>query len=106
MKEGVTVEAETKGMGKVAKRGRMVSIRYSGFLDKGDAFQKEATRQFRLGQREVISGLEYAVEGMNVGGRRKVRINPELAYYNHGFPGVIPPDAVLIFDIELIAVED
>jgi FKBP-type peptidyl-prolyl cis-trans isomerase len=105
MKKGVELESETEGSGPVAQRGCAVTIRYSGYLHRGDAFQKQMAYTFRLGKREVIAGLEYAVEGMKVGGRRRVKVSPHLAYRETGVPGLIPPNALLVFDIELVAVE-
>jgi hypothetical protein len=58
-------------------------------------------RTIRLGQREVIAGVEHALIGMKAGGYRKVRINPHLAYRNEGIPDLVPPDAVLMCEIWL-----
>ena len=105
MKKGIELESEAEGSGPAARRGCTVTIRYSGYLHRGDAFQKEMTYTFRLGKREVIAGLEYAVEGMKVGGRRRVKVGPHLAYRKTGVPGLIPPNALLVFDIELVAID-
>ena len=105
MKKGIELESETVGSGPVAQRGCTVTIHYSGYLHRGDAFQKQMTYIFRLGKREVIAGLDYAVEGMKVGRRRRVKVSPHLAYRKTGVPGVIPPNALLVFEIELVAVE-
>ncbi len=104
-KKGVELESETVGSGPVAQRGCTVTLRYSGYLHRGDSFQKEMIYTFRLGKREVIAGLEYAVEDMKVGGRRRVKVSPHLAYRKAGIPGSIPPNALLVFEIELVAVE-
>ncbi len=105
MKKGIELESEAEGSGPVAQRGCTVTIRYSGYLHRGDAFQKQMTYTFKLGKREVIAGLDYAVEGMKVGGRRRVKVGPHLAYRKTGVPGSIPPNALLVFEIELVAVE-
>ncbi len=104
MRKGISLEAETEGTGAAAVKGSTVTLRYSGYLHRGDAFQKDLTCTFRLGRREVIAGLEYAVEGMRVGGRRRVQIAPHLAYREAGVPGVIPANALLTFDLELLEV--
>jgi FKBP-type peptidyl-prolyl cis-trans isomerase len=105
MRKGIEVETETEGTGPTARRGTTVTIRYSGYLHRGDAFQTDVTYEFTLGSRQVIAGLDYAVEGMKVGGRRRVKVGPHLAYREAGVPGSIPPNALLTFDIELLAVK-
>jgi FKBP-type peptidyl-prolyl cis-trans isomerase len=60
---------------------------------------------FVVGGRVLIPGIEYAVEGIRVGGTRKVKISPHLAYQQTGVPGIIPANAVLIYEIELLGVE-
>jgi len=106
MRKGIRIEEVQLGEGAVAKKGNKVTIRYDGFLSRGDSFQKSETVSFKLGRREVIAGLEYGVEGMSAGGRRRIRVSPHLAYRDKGVQGVVPPNAVLIFDVELLAVED
>ena len=93
------------GEGEVAERGRRVTIRYDGFLSRGDAFQRGVVATFRLGRREVIAGLEAGVEGMRAGGRRRIRVSPHLGYGGRGVAGVVPANAVLSFEVELLAVE-
>jgi FKBP-type peptidyl-prolyl cis-trans isomerase len=100
MKKGIELESEIEGSGPVAQRGCTVTIRYSGYLHRCDAFQKQMTYTFKLGKREVIAGLDYAVEGMKVGGRRSVKVGPHLAYRTTGVPGSIPPNALLVFEID------
>lgn len=104
MHKGIRVEAETLGDGPLAEHGSTVTIRFSGFLHRGEALQTDQPVTFRLGSREVIAGLEYAVEGMRAGGRRRVKVAPHLAYRDTGVPGTIPPNALLILEIELLAV--
>lgn len=99
------VEKDIPGTGEEAVDGRTVVIRYAGYLNRGDKFQEMPSYSFRLGRRDVIAGLEQAVRGMRVGGRRRVRVGPHLAYGKRGVPGVVPPDAVLVFDVELLRVE-
>jgi len=104
--KGVEFEDLFVGQGSVAEKGSKVTIKYNGYLSKGDAFDKEATCTFTIGKREVIAGLEYGVEGMRAGGRRRLRVGPHLAYRDKGVPGVIPANALLIFEVELIEVEN
>lgn len=97
---------ETKvGTGVAACRGDQVTVRYSGFLNRGDAFQSDVTTTLMLGERQVIPGLERGLEGMKVGGMRRLRVSPHLAYRDIGLPGVIPPNAVLVFDVELLSID-
>lgn len=104
MNNGIRIISEIVGAGKVAVRGDRVTIRYAGRLNKGHVFQDSTDATFKLGGREVIVGLEYAVEGMRVGGRRQVKVAPHLAYRDKGIPNKVPPNALLIFDIELHAI--
>lgn len=103
MPKGVKVRDLRVGEGAVAERGTTVTVRYDGFLRRGDRFQS-TTYTFDLSRREVIAGLRYGVEGMRVGGLRRLTVSPHLAYGGAGVPGVIPPDAVLVFEVELIDV--
>lgn len=105
MKPGVEFEDESPGTGACAERGRRVTIRSSCFLNGGEPVRLEAVDSFHLRRSQVIPGLVYAIEGMLVGGRRRVRISPHLAYRDRGVPDRIPPNAVLVFEIELIAVD-
>ena len=100
----VKIDEITTGSGALAVRGVVVSIRYSGYLNRGDAFQRGVTVSFRLGARSVIAGLEYGVEGMRVGGRRRIHIPPHLGYGEQSVPG-IPANAKLTFEVELLSVE-
>lgn len=106
MRSGIKIEHELAGTGPVAERGDAVTIVYDLFLNRGEAVQSRQTTGFTLGKRRVIPGLEYGVEGMRVGGRRRIRVSPHLAYRDTGVPDVIPPNAVLIFNIELLSIRD
>jgi FKBP-type peptidyl-prolyl cis-trans isomerase len=105
MRKDIQIEDLRPGSGPTAERGHTVTIRYDGCLNRGDKFQENITATFRLGGREVIPGLAYGVEGMRVGGLRRVRVGPHLAYGAAGVPGIIPPNAVLIFEVELLDVD-
>lgn len=101
-KSGVKLEEIVVGSGAIAQRGDTVQIRYTGYLNRGDAFQKEELITFKIGERRVIAGLEYGVEGMRVGGRRRVHVPPHLGYGPTAVPG-IPPNAKLVLDVELLS---
>ena len=105
-----------EGDGETAKRGSSVTVHYSGWLydpskpqGKGTKFDSSKDRgqtfQFGLGRGMVIQGWDRGVEGMKVGGNRTLIIPPDLGYGSRGAGGVIPPDATLLFDVELINVE-
>ena len=106
MRKGISIEEIKLGEGASAGRGDIVTIRYDGFLRRGDAFQRGVVESFKLGGRRVIAGLEYGVEGMRAGGRRRIRVAPHLGYGDRGVPGVVPANALLTFDVELLKVEE
>ena len=82
----------------------MVKIRYTGSLHRGAVFRSDDIVDFAIGERQVVAGLEHDVEGMRVGGRREFVVPPHLACRHIGLPGVIPPDALLPFNVELLEV--
>ncbi len=104
------------GDGVTAKKGASVTVHYSGWLydpskpqGRGAKFDSSKDRgqtfQFGLGRGMVIQGWDQGVEGMKVGGNRTLIIPPDLGYGSRGAGGVIPPNAALLFDVELINVE-
>lgn len=101
---GVEFEDLTIGHGALAARGCEVEIRYDLRLNRGDCVRTDETARFRLGDRSVVAGLEYGVEGMRVGGERRLRVGPHLGYGSPGVPGMIPKDAVLEFRVRLVGV--
>jgi len=96
---GIDIEDVAVGVGPMAERGQFVSIRWRGTLNRGDSFG-EGEVSFRAGGREVVAGLSRGVIGMRVGGVRKLRVSPHLGYRGQAVPGV-PPNAVLVFEVEL-----
>ena len=97
------------GTGDVAETGQTVSVHYTGWLDDGTKFDSSLDREepleFTLGAGQVIQGWEEGVAGMKVGGKRRLIIPPELAYKERGFANLIPPNATLTFEIELLAIQ-
>ena len=96
------------GVGQVAKAGDHVKVHYTGWLTTGKKFDSSVDAgqpyDFTLGKSEVIKGWDEGVAGMKAGGKRQLRIPPELAYGARGFPPVIPPDSTLVFEVELLDV--
>ena len=102
-----TIEDLVTGTGAEAVRGKSVQVHYTGWLLDGTRFDSSvggAPFSFRLGAGEVIAGWDRGVAGMKVGGKRKLTLPPDLAYGPHGAPPEIPPNATLVFDVELLAV--
>jgi FKBP-type peptidyl-prolyl cis-trans isomerase FkpA len=99
------------GTGAVAKEGDRVRVHYTGWLTTGKKFDSsvDAGRPFTfaLGNGEVIRGWDEGIEGMKVGGKRQLHIPPELGYGEGGSPdGAIPPNATLIFDVQVLSVQE
>lgn len=105
MRAGIRLESETTGTGREARSGDDVTIRYSLTLNRGDTVQSLDSYRFTLGKRRVVAALEYGVLGMRVGGRRRYRAAPHLAYGNAGCEGLVPPNAVLLVDVTLLGVD-
>ncbi|HEV8108403.1 MAG TPA: FKBP-type peptidyl-prolyl cis-trans isomerase [Burkholderiales bacterium] len=101
---GVEYEDLEVGSGPTADRGCTVEVEYSLFLNRGDRVQEKKKYSFRVGERRVIAGLEYGVEGMRAGGKRRIRVGPHLAYRDGGVPDTIPANAVLEFHVSLLNV--
>jgi FKBP-type peptidyl-prolyl cis-trans isomerase FkpA len=98
------------GTGRVAEPGQDVVVHYRGWLlQDGRQFDSSRARRdpldFSLGAGDVISGWDQGIPGMRIGGTRRLTIPPALAYREHGLAGVIPPDATLVFDVELLEIQ-
>jgi FKBP-type peptidyl-prolyl cis-trans isomerase len=88
--------------------GQAVAVEYTGWLPSGYRFDTSRGKQpyeFTVGRREVIKGWDEGVLGMKVGGQRRIIVPPRLGYGDEGTAGVIPPSAVLVFDLELVSVK-
>jgi FKBP-type peptidyl-prolyl cis-trans isomerase len=105
LRAGLRWEADEPGKGPAARRGDRVTVAYSLSLNRGEVVQTVESYSFTLGRRQVVAALDYGVEGMRVGGRRRFRAGSHLAYRDEGVPGVVPPGAVLIFDVRLLAID-
>ena len=113
MPNGLKYTDTKTGDGATATPGNKVSVHYTGWLynnaAKGAKFDSSVDRgqpfQFTLGARQVIAGWDEGVAGMKVGGKRTLIIPPELGYGARGAGGVIPPNATLMFDVELLGVQ-
>jgi FKBP-type peptidyl-prolyl cis-trans isomerase len=96
------------GTGAEAKPGQKVEVHYTGTLTNGSKFDSSLDRgkpfSFTLGAGQVIKGWDQGVAGMKVGGKRKLTIPADLGYGARGFPPVIPANATLVFEVELLAV--
>lgn len=105
-KNGVEIEIIKEGNGDEVSHGKSVTVHYSGMFVDGEVFDSSKNRgvplQFPLGAGHVIKGWDIGVEGMKRGEVRKLTIPGNLAYGSSGVPGIIPPDAILVFEVELI----
>jgi FKBP-type peptidyl-prolyl cis-trans isomerase len=105
---GLKYVDQVVGTGEAAVAGKNVSVHYTGWLENGKKFDSSVDRgqpfSFPLGGGRVIKGWDEGVQGMKVGGKRKLTIPSDLGYGSRGAGGVIPPNATLIFDVELLGV--
>ena len=105
---GLIYEDLSEGEGEAAQAGQRVSVHYTGWLTDGTKFDSSKDRNdpfdFPLGAGHVIRGWDEGVQGMKVGGARKLTIPPELGYGTRGAGGVIPPNATLVFEVELLKI--
>ena len=104
----LVIEDLTVGSGPTAAAGQTVKVHYTGWLTDGKKFDSSKDRNdpfvFPLGGGQVIRGWEQGVQGMQVGGKRRLTIPPDLGYGTRGAGGAIPPNATLVFEIELLGI--
>jgi len=105
---GLIIEDVIVGNGAAAAAGQKVKVHYTGWLTNGTKFDSSKDRNdpfiFPLGAGNVIKGWDEGVQGMKIGGKRKLTIPPALGYGARGAGGVIPPNATLVFEVELLGV--
>lgn len=105
---GLQYEDSKEGAGAAAQSGQTVSVHYTGWLTNGTKFDSSKDRNqpfdFPLGAGRVIKGWDEGVQGMKVGGIRKLTIPSNLGYGARGAGGVIPPNATLVFEVELLKI--
>jgi len=105
---GLKYEELAIGEGAVAEKGQTVVLHYTGWLEDGTKFDSSLDRNtpfdFSLGAGQVIKGWEEGVTGMQAGGKRKLTIPSDLGYGSRGAGGVIPANATLIFEVELLEI--
>ena len=106
---GLVYEDTVVGEGAEAKAGQQATVHYTGWLTNGSKFDSSKDRndpfEFSLGMRQVIGGWDEGVQGMKIGGTRKLTIPPQLGYGARGAGGVIPPNATLVFEVELLGLQ-
>ena len=102
------IEDLAVGDGDSPQAGKTVTVHYTGWLTDGTKFDSSVDRgnpfSFQIGQGQVIQGWDEGVMSMKVGGKRKLTIPPEMGYGERGAGGVIPPNATLVFEVELLGV--
>jgi FKBP-type peptidyl-prolyl cis-trans isomerase len=105
---GLTIEDTRLGQGAAVTRGQTVNVHYTGWLAGGRRFdssrEREEAFKFELDAGQLIAGWDEGVQGMRVGGQRRLVVPPHLGYGEQGAGSAVPPNATLVFDVELLSV--
>ena len=108
MSEELQIEDQIVGEGDEAVAGQTVEVHYTGWLEDGTKFDsshdRDETFTFKLGAGQVIQGWDQGFAGMKIGGTRKLTIPPGMGYGERGAGGVIPPNATLVFKVDLVSI--
>lgn len=102
IKSGIKLLEEVEGTGKEVIKGDSVTVKLNAWLNSGTQVQTNFEETIEIGSRKTISGVENTILGMKKLGKRKVKISPHLAYAKQGIVGLIPPNSVLIYEIEVL----
>jgi FKBP-type peptidyl-prolyl cis-trans isomerase FkpA len=104
----IKIESIKAGTGRTPEKGEAVTVHYTGWFTDGRKFDSSVDRNepfvFVLGAGQVIAGWDLGVARMKIGDKVKLTLPPELAYGRRGYPGAIPPDSTLLFEVELLAI--
>lgn len=107
-KPEIKIEQLNVGTGRSPKKGELVTVHYTGWLTTGKKFDSSVDSgspfSFVLGAGQVIAGWDIGVASMKIGDKVKLTLPPELGYGAGGYPGAIPPNATLVFDVELLKI--
>ncbi|RPI34826.1 MAG: FKBP-type peptidyl-prolyl cis-trans isomerase [Chloroflexota bacterium] len=107
--ESLVIEDLVVGEGTEVKQGDTISVHYTGWLEDGSEFDSnqdgDQPFEFTVGTGNVIPGWDKGLVGMRVGGKRKLTVGPSMAYGPNGYQGVIPPNATLTFEVELLEIK-